>query len=80
MKEKAISIIFTIIGLVAVLFVLLITVYLIIAGIPAIGEIGFINFMFGKVWRSTGSNPEFGILSFILTSKKSLHRPSWCSQ
>ena len=68
MKEKAISIIFTIIGLVAVLFVLLITVYLIIAGIPAIGEIGFINFMFGKVWRSTGSNPEFGILPFILTS------------
>ncbi|MDD7271654.1 MAG: phosphate ABC transporter permease subunit PstC [Spirochaetales bacterium] len=68
MKEKAISIIFTIIGLVAVLFVLLITVYLIIAGIPAIGEIGFINFMFGKVWRSTGVNPEFGILPFILTS------------
>ncbi|MDD5972964.1 MAG: phosphate ABC transporter permease subunit PstC [Spirochaetales bacterium] len=68
MKEKAISIIFTIIGLVAVLFVLLITVYLIIAGIPAIGEIGFINFMFGKVWRSTGANPEFGILPFILTS------------
>ena len=68
MKEKAISIIFTIIGLVAVLFVLLITVYLIIAGIPAIGEIGFINFMFGKVWRSTGANPEFGILPFSLTS------------
>ena len=68
MKERAIGIIFTLLGLVSVLFVLLITVYLIVSGVPAIGEIGFINFMFGKVWRSTGSVPQFGILPFILTT------------
>ena len=68
MKERAIGIIFTLLGLVSVLFVLLITVHLIVSGVPAIGEIGFINFMFGKVWRSTGSDPQFGILPFILTT------------
>ena len=68
MKERAIGILFTLLGLVSVLFVLLITVYLIVSGVPAIGEIGFINFMFGKVWRSTGSDPQFGILPFILTT------------
>ena len=68
MKERAIGIIFTLLGLVSVIFVLLITVYLIVSGVPAIGEIGFINFMFGKVWRSTGSDPQFGILPFILTT------------
>ena len=68
MKERAIGIIFSLLGLVSVLFVLLITVYLIVSGVPAIGEIGFINFMFGKVWRSTGSDPQFGILPFILTT------------
>ena len=70
MKERAIGIIFTLLGLVSVLFVLLITVYLIVSGVPAIGEIGFINFMFGKVWRSTGSDPQFGILPFILTTSR----------
>ena len=68
MKERAIGIIFTLLGLVSVLFVLLITVYLIVSGVPAIGEIGLINFLFGKVWRSTGSDPQFGILPFILTT------------
>lgn len=68
MKERAIGIIFSLLGLVSVLFVLLITVYLIVSGVPAIGEIGFINFMFGKVWRSTGSDPQFGILPFILNT------------
>lgn len=68
MKERFVGIIFTLLGLVSVLFVLLITVYLIVSGAPAIGEIGFINFMFGKVWRSTGSDPQFGILPFILTT------------
>ena len=56
-------------GLVTVGFVLLITVYLVISGIPAISEIGFFEFVFGKTWMSTHeSNPQFGILPFILTS------------
>ncbi len=55
-------------GLVTVGFVLLISVYLIISGIPAIREIGFVKFLFGKTWASTAAEPQYGILPFILTS------------
>ena len=56
-------------GLVAVAFVLLITVYLIISGLPAIREVGLIDFLFGRTWDSTNAeNPQFGILPMILTS------------
>lgn len=60
--------IFLILGLVTVASVLLITVYLVISGIPAIREIGLKDFLFGKTWASTASDPKFGILPFILTS------------
>lgn len=60
--------IFLILGLVTVASVLLITVYLVISGIPAIREIGLKDFLFGKTWASTASDPSFGILPFILTS------------
>ncbi|MCF0228540.1 MAG: phosphate ABC transporter permease subunit PstC [Parasporobacterium sp.] len=66
--EKIIKGIFLVMGLITVGFVLLITVYLVISGIPAIGEIGIINFLFGTKWASTASEPSFGILPFILTS------------
>ena len=59
---------FLVLGLVTVGCVLLITVYLIIAGLPAIREIGLREFLFGKVWDSTGEDPKFGILALILTS------------
>ena len=59
---------FLVLGLVTVGCVLLITVYLIIAGLPAIREIGLREFLFGKVWDSTGADPKFGILALILTS------------
>ena len=55
-------------GLITVGFVLLITVYLVIAGIPAIREIGLFKFLFGKKWASTAATPSYGILPFILTS------------
>ncbi len=60
--------IFLILGLITVGFVLLITVYLVISGIPAIKKIGLIPFLFGKTWASTAAEPQFGILPFILTS------------
>lgn len=59
---------FLLIGLVTVGCVLLITVYLIISGIPAIKEIGLADFLFNKKWESTSQHPSFGILPFILTS------------
>ena len=66
--ENIVHGIFLILGLITVGCVLLITVYLIISGIPAIKEIGLIDFLFGKEWASTAAEPKYGILPFILTS------------
>lgn len=66
--ERIVHGIFLILGLVTVGCVLLITIYLVISGIPAIKEIGLIDFLFGTRWASTAAVPEFGILPFILTS------------
>ena len=66
--EKVIHGIFLLLGLITVGCVLLITVYLVISGIPAIREIGLIDFLFGKEWASTAEEPKYGILPFILTS------------
>ena len=66
--EKIIYCIFLILGLITVGCVLLITVYLICSGIPAIKEIGLISFLFGKEWVSSAAKPEVRILPLILTS------------
>lgn len=66
--ENIVHGIFLILGLITIGCVLLITVYLIISGIPAIREIGLFEFLFGKEWASTASTPSYGILPFILTS------------
>lgn len=66
--ENTIHGIFLLLGLITVGFVLLITVYLILAGLPAIREIGLVRFLFGKEWASTAADPKYGILPFILTS------------
>ncbi len=60
--------VFLLLGLVTVGCVLLITLYLIFAGIPAIREIGLFSFLLGDTWASTAQQPSFGILPFILTS------------
>lgn len=67
-KERIIHGAFFLLGTVTVGCVLLITVYLIISGIPAIRQIGPFKFLFGKVWASTAAEPSYGILPFILTS------------
>ena len=68
--EQAIHLIFLLCGIVAVGFVLCISVYLVISGLPAIREIGLTKFLFGKVWAPTNATtgPQFGILPLILTS------------
>ena len=66
--ESIIHGIFLVLGLMTVGCVLLITVYLVISGIPAIREIGLGRFLFGRVWASTAAQPQYGILPFILTS------------
>ena len=66
--EWLMNLIFFLCGAVAVAFVLFISIYLIISGLPAIREIGLVDFLFGDRWASTAAEPEFGILPFILTS------------
>lgn len=66
--ENTVHAIFLILGLITVAAVLLISIYLIISGIPAVKEIGLTEFLFGKNWTPAGQTPQFGILPFILTS------------
>lgn len=68
--ETAFHLLFLLCGAVAVAFVLFISVYLIVSGLPAIREIGLTDFLFGRVWdpTNTTSGAEYGILPFILTS------------
>ena len=62
--EWLMHLIFLLCGIIAVAFVLFISIYLIISGVPAIQEIGLKEFLFGQTWAPTAS----GILPFILTS------------
>ena len=66
--EAVIHGIFLLFGLIAVGCVLIITVYLVVSGIPVIRKIGLVPFLFGKTWASTAAEPQYGILPFILTS------------
>lgn len=66
--EKAMNWLFLACGLMTILFVILMTVFLVISGIPAIRTIGPGNFLFGRIWASAAADPSYGILPFILTS------------
>ena len=68
--EAAVHLIFLLCGIVAVAFVLFISVYLIVSGLPAIRTIGLKEFLLGEVWAPTATTvePSYGILPFILTS------------
>ena len=66
--EVIMNLLFLLCGQIAVVFVLFISIYLIVSGLPAIREIGLVDFLFGKEWASTAAEPKFGILPFILTS------------
>ena len=66
--ERVMNVVFFICGIMAIACVGLITIYMVIAGVPAIGKIGIIDFLFGTKWASTAADPSYGILPFILTS------------
>ena len=66
--EKIIHGVFLVLGLITVGCVLLITIYLVISGIPAITQIGPKDFLLGTEWASTAIDAKYGILPFILTS------------
>ena len=60
--------VFFLCGILAVGCVLLISVYMVISGVPAIQKIGLFRFLFGTRWASTAADPAYGILPFILSS------------
>ncbi len=67
--ESVMNVVFTLCGLIAIAFVIIISVYLVIAGMPAIQEIGLWEFLSGTTWANTHTDEgQFGILPFILTS------------
>lgn len=66
--EKIIQGVFFILGMITVTCVVIITIYLVISGIPAIREIGLWKFLFGRQWQSTAAEASFGILPFLLSS------------
>lgn len=66
--ERVMNTVFFVCGMVAILAVVLISGYMIVAGLPAIKEIGLTEFLFGTEWASTAKDPKYGILPFILTS------------
>lgn len=66
--EKVMNGLFFACGIITIAAVGLITVYMVVSGLPAIREIGLKEFLFGRVWQSTAAEPKFGILPFILTS------------
>lgn len=66
--EGAVHGVFALFGGVSVACVAVISIYLIISGIPAMREIGLGKFLLGRTWASNAASPEFGILPFIMTS------------
>ena len=66
--EKLFEYIFLFFSMAAILSVIVITVYLVIMGAPAIANIGLLKFLFGIMWNPTQTIPEFGIGAMILTT------------
>ena len=66
--ERFMHLLFLLCGIVAVAFVLCISVYLILSGLPASQEIGLGTFLRGQTWAPTAADPSYGILPFLLTS------------
>ena len=66
--EAVMNFIFFLCGMLAVCCVALISVYMVVSGVPAIHKIGLFKFLFGTKWASTAAEPLFGILPFILSS------------
>ena len=66
--EKTMKGIFIVCGVFAIVAVLVITIYMIYSGAPAMFTIGLKDFLFGTEWAPTAADPKFGILPMILTS------------
>lgn len=68
LKEKFFEWLFFAIATVSIICVLVICIFLLGQGIPAIQEIGLSSFIFGTDWKPTASDPSFGIFPMIVGS------------
>ena len=66
--ERAAEIIFLLSAFISVISLAAITVYLFAKGLPAIREIGIIDFIFGMEWNPTAENPSYGVFPMIYAS------------
>lgn len=53
---------------ISIVSVAAITGFMLFMGLPAITEIGLVDFLFGTTWAPTSGSPSFGIGAMILTS------------
>lgn len=65
-KENIMKFVFLLAATVSIVAVILICVFLFASGIPAIGKIGFTEFLTGTIWRP--QNDLYGILPMIIGS------------
>lgn len=66
MKEKGMQLVFLLAAVSSILAVVMICLFLFASGIPAVREIGILNFLAGDTWRP--GNDIYGILPMILGS------------
>ena len=65
-KERTMHIVFLVAACMSILAVAMICLFMFANGVPAIRQIGFVNFIFGKTWMP-GAN-KFGIFPMIIGS------------
>ncbi len=66
LKEKCMEIVFLVTACASIIAVALICIFLFQSGLPAMKEIGFTDFLFGKEWKP--GNQLFGIFPMIIGS------------
>ena len=76
--EKLMRFVFLLCALTSVLAVLVICLFLFIGGIPAMGEIGLGDFLFGLKWAPGNVPASYGIFPMILSDPwRSPSGPCW---
>ena len=66
LKEAAMHAVFLLAACVSILCVALICMFLFTSGVPALREIGFVQFLLGKVWKPSAG--IYGILPMVVGS------------
>mgnify|MGYP001053140988 CR=1 FL=1 len=77
-KEKGMEIVFLIAACVSILSVALICIFLFMNGIPAIKEIGFFNFVGGKIWKP--GNMLYPLPAVMVSCQSSTAHDSLCEK